>query len=94
MADTAQVQKQIEAGYVVEEEVDGVKRYKNRTLKELLEWRLSTKKATKKAVLAELADRLKKPCGAREKARLEGLVKHFTAIKVKEVASDASHQDG
>jgi len=81
--------KAVEAGYLTVEEVDGVKRYKPQSLREVLEAKLLSKKMTKKAVLAYLDERTKKAGGAREKSRIEGLVKHFTAFRMKETKAEA-----
>jgi hypothetical protein len=82
--------KAIEDGYIVQEEVvDAPKRNRNKTLREVLEHKLTSKGMTKKAVLAYLADRATGP-GAREKARVEGLVKHFTDFRVKEAKAEVS----
>lgn len=82
--------KAIEDGYIVQEtnSETGTKN-KNRTLREVLEHKLTSKGMTKKAVLAYLADRAKGASGAREKARVEGLVKHFTDFRVKETKAEA-----
>jgi hypothetical protein len=80
--------KAIENGYLVVEVVEGVKKYKTRSLREVLEAKLQSKDMTKKAVLAYLADRAKKAGGAKEKARIEGLVKHFTDLRVKETKAE------
>lgn len=88
------VAKAIENGYIVVQEVSVgesvTKKNRNRTLREILEHKLSSKEWTKKAVLAYLADRLNAVTGAKEKARLEGLVKHFTEFKVKESKAEAA----
>jgi hypothetical protein len=82
--------KAMEDGYIIQEEVvDAPKRNKNRTLREVLEHKLTSKGMTKKAVLSYLADRAKAAGGAREKARVEGLVKHFTDFRVKETKAEA-----
>jgi hypothetical protein len=80
--------KALEAGYLTVAEVDGVKKYTTRSLREVLEAKLQSKDMTKKAVLAYLADRAKKAGGAREKTRIEGLVKHFTNLRVKETKAE------
>jgi hypothetical protein len=82
--------KAIEDGYIVQEEVaDGPKRNRNRSLREILEYKLTSKGMTKKAVLSYLADRAKAASGAREKARVEALVKHFDSFRVKETKAEA-----
>jgi hypothetical protein len=80
--------KAIEDGYLVVEVVEGVKKYKSRSLREVLEGKLLAKEMTKKAVLAYLADRAKKAGGARENARIVGLMKHFTDFRVKDAKTD------
>jgi hypothetical protein len=82
--------KAIEGGYLVESTTEGVKKYKSRSLREVLEHKLVSKEMTKKAILVYLADRAKKPAGAREKAKIEGLVKHFTDFRVKETTAEAA----
>jgi hypothetical protein len=82
--------KAIQDGYIVQEtNSETGTRNKNRTLREVLEHRLTSKGMTKKAVLSYLADRAKGAGGAREKARVEGLVKHFTDFKVKETKAES-----
>lgn len=76
--------KQIADGYLVMEEVEGVKRYRNRTLKELLELRLTTKQMTKKAVLEHLQGVIaSKSSGARQKARAEAILPYFKNFVMK-----------
>jgi hypothetical protein len=82
------LERAIKEGYIVIEEVSlgetSTKKYRNRSLREVLEHRITSKEMTKKAVLSYLAERLKTVTGTREKARLESLVKHINDFKVKE----------
>jgi len=86
--------KAIESGYIVVDEVSvgemTTKKFRNRSLRELLEHRITSKEMTKKAVLTYLAERQKTAAGAREKARLEALVKHFNEFRVKESKAEAA----
>lgn len=84
--------KQIQEGYVVEEETgEGVKRYRTRTLKEVLEQKITSKQMTPKAVLDQLQKMASGTGGKREKARAEGLIpyfKNFSAKTSKEVPAE------
>jgi ectoine hydroxylase-related dioxygenase (phytanoyl-CoA dioxygenase family) len=79
--------KAIEDGYLVVEEVEGVKKYRNRSLKDLLEWKLSAKKMTKKDILEHLQRVAKGASGARERNRADSLIPYFKNLVVKDVQS-------
>ena len=80
MKDTTKTQKQINDGYIEVVSVEGQpERYVTRSLREVLEWKLSTKKLTKKGVLSYLAERSQKAVGSKEKAKLATLTKYFNA---------------
>ncbi len=55
-----------------------VELFKNRTLKEALEWQLATKKKIKKDIIQELTKRLNSCPGAKEKAKLANLLEYFS----------------
>lgn len=82
------VAKAIQDGYLVEETVTvgetSTKRLKNRSLREVLEWKITSKAMTKKAVLEHLQRVASGASGAREKARAEALIPHFKNFRVKD----------
>lgn len=69
-------ERQLASGLLYEASaLDGSKKLLARTLLEACKWRISTKRATRSAVVKELFDRLARPCGMREITRVEAVIK-------------------